>query len=425
MILLGYIKEMEAPALTTGLGRNILYPPVPSAPKTWYSRGLNILARGKHAATVALAAAALHRAPQPRLEAMQLAQKTQLGFNITHDPEVLENPFFNQFTSLRYNAIPELQKIIYEKKSPLWTSRQRNASANLQRKIRIPDFEFGEQPTLRDNSILFDLQQIILIQAYHELYDPLYRRNQPFVEPPKTSESLIQRVQKMRQAIEDEVEKDYQKLIEIAKYSEADDPVQRMISRTIPRTIYNSLLFQEFDLLIGMLRANPGIMENDRLINYSRYIPVGAHIMYAFSPMPDFANAFHHGIYIGYKTVIEILNYNNKNGNFKTYQTVTHINDFLKRAYESRSPIIIRVYANPFPPEEIVKRAIWTLGEFPGYNLFDENCETVASWIASNEWGQTHYCITPETIFSRLRATRFNGRGGRRGRKGKRNTRRS
>jgi hypothetical protein len=51
-----------------------------------------------------------------------------------------------------------------------------------------------------------------------------------------------------------------------------------------------------------------------------------------------------------------------------------------------------------------------TLGEFPNYNLLNENCETVASWIVSNVYSQEHHCLLPSTILGHFRGTgtRFN-----------------
>jgi hypothetical protein len=157
-------------------------------------------------------------------------------------------------------------------------------------------------------------------------------------------------------------------------------------------------VLNEINSVIELVRARgDSLFADPTLFNYYERLDVGAHLMYDF--IAAGAHVLHHGVYIGNKVVIEILNYRDRDNQIQSYQSITHIHDFVRRAIINSSPIVIRLYNNPFPPSVIAERAVWTLGKYPRYNLYNENCETVASWICMNDYTQSHLCITPKTVF--------------------------
>jgi hypothetical protein len=139
--------------------------------------------------------------------------------------------------------------------------------------------------------------------------------------------------------------------------------------------------------------------------NFEQQIPIGANIAYDF-----YEGALHHAIYIGNKYVVEVMGYNDRppgvlgymSARLKTYVTLTHIYEFLERALvinmlKNASAIIMRPFENPYPSSVIVSRAINALGEYPGYDFMNENCETFCLWTHTNNWNTVGECLTTKT----------------------------
>ena len=111
-------------------------------------------------------------------------------------------------------------------------------------------------------------------------------------------------------------------------------------------------------------------------------IPPGTQLVYEF-----FGGGGHHAVYIGSYAVVEVKNVDAGLGKGVTgYVTITHIHDFMKRARNGASAIYRIEYDNPLPIDLIQQRALWTVGTFPNYHIANENCESVASWVTSNEY---------------------------------------
>lgn len=131
---------------------------------------------------------------------------------------------------------------------------------------------------------------------------------------------------------------------------------------------------------------------DSEIMNYDKIIPPFSHIGYQFS-----GGYIHHGIYLGSNLVVEVLNLDSKetNKNVKGYITITHIFDFLKRARNNPSELLIFEYENPYPENVIRDRAIWSIGRFPDYHITRQNCESFASWVMTNEFESSMCIILP------------------------------
>jgi hypothetical protein len=395
------------------------------------------------------AAMGLGAAPFPSFEEYKAEKEKTLSYNFTHDPEVSRNPHLN-------TRVPQLIERIFDNPSPLWVATKRGNS-DIVEKFRNPDFAPAALPQIDDHTLLFSIKQMILITAMHDLYNPLYRRENESVPRTMNVDELKAKIITMRQPFIDETERtyeaqmtywekgktawettedyrrqmekwerdktewesteDYMMQMAIAETSEPPGPPPQYEippphypipppQRSYKKNSFGTPLIKDYNAVLRIIDIRGPAIFNDEYLQYHTKIPDGAHIIFDFEAAVK--RVFHHGVYIGNKTVVEILNYRDKARRLKTYQTLTHINEFLGRALGSGSPIIMRTYTNPFPADEIVKRAIWSLGEFPQYNLHAENCETAASWVCSNVYKAEHFCIGPATVFSHVHAARFN-----------------
>ena len=352
-----------------------------------------------------------------------------LDYDLTHDPEVLNNPYLDTNTSVKAGLIPRLKRKIFEEVSPLYTIRHGKPTPEIIERFKKPGFMQAKLPKIEDHKLLFSVRQLLLIQAIKMLYDPLYKRNNGTV-PPKTPEAVQESLNAMKGEYDSHIAMTSKSAKAAVESAERDYAIAErktgwarmaavafaggfltyartnLATASKIKTALGSDYTAEFAAVSRYVTRVGAAIFSPEYEDYYKEIPIGAHLIYSFAAGPT--QAFHHGVYIGNKTVIEILNY--KDGTVQSFQTVTHINDFIKRAVspENNSPILIRTYTNPFPAKEIVNRAVWTLGRYPGYNLANENCETVASWIVSNVYDQEHYCFSPKTVLSKAAGRRFN-----------------
>ena len=137
-----------------------------------------------------------------------------------------------------------------------------------------------------------------------------------------------------------------------------------------------------------------------RFLNYDNFIPPFSQIAYQFS-----GGFLHHGVYLGSNAVIEVLNLDSGDTEFdrassktvKGFITFTHIFDFMKRARNNPSEVFKIEYKNPYPDNVIRDRAIWSLGRFPNYHITNENCESFATWVFTNEFESSMCIISKRT----------------------------
>ena len=377
----------------------------------------------------ALAAVALPRGNYKPLEDHMLQQKDNFVYDLTADPELLEHPLFkmgNMLLGSRPGNRPEhklanyLQNRIFNQNSKLFLIKQAEAGASVDASTRERFYDIstwgirGAVPSLADHKLLFSVQELLLIRAVNELYNPLFKRGA--VAGARSSLDIIRVLEGWRnqKATINRVRAEnpppksaglfgmFASAVGMGPKGPTDVAIERLKTESgldiLGSTALGPSVLNEINSVIGLVRTRgDSLFADPTLFNYYERIPVGAHLMYDFIAAK--IHVFHHGIYIGNKAVIEILNYRDREGRIQSYQSITHINDFIKRAVINSSPIVIRLYNNPIPPDIIVERAVWSLGKFPRYNLYDENCETVASWICMNDYTQSHLCITPKTVF--------------------------
>lgn len=135
-----------------------------------------------------------------------------------------------------------------------------------------------------------------------------------------------------------------------------------------------------------------------KFLNYESFVPNGSQISYHFS-----GGYMHHGTYLESSTVVEVLNMDTESvkpepfeGIDKTvnaFITISNLYDFIKRtALSNESDFYIIEYDDQYPLEVLHKRAFFGLGRFSGYHSIEENCESFASWVFSNNFEAT-MCI--------------------------------
>jgi len=396
------------------------------------------------------------------LNAYHAEQKGRLLSYLEKDAVLAKAPFLYEIGS-RKNKAPSkvIQELIFDKHSNLYmieSSTDEKIAAKFRElgqkidkhselyKIELSKYEeiaakfrdlekwmpkpLPPNPSINDHKMLFSVRQLLLIQAIHALYDPIYESTAD-ASAKKSWESVHSKLIEMKGAYGQIISEQIaaaQKQVD-AVQTELDDvnpfkplpnadtnvrlklayarrDLEAAKSATV-KTLEGKNITDEIDAVCEYVtRVKDAVFINE-FLNYQDSIPVGAHIMYDFT-LASF-HAFHHAIYVGYNAVVEILNFKDDKGKMASFQTVTHIHDFIRRAINltKMSPIVIRLYDNPLPPEVIVKRAMWTLGKYPGYRLEHENCETVASWIASNQYKEEHYCMNPATKFVKMEGERF------------------
>jgi len=344
--------------------------------------------------------------------------------DLTADPELLEHPLFkmgNMPLRSRPGNRPEqrlasyLQDLIFNRDSKLFLIKQ--APVDPTTRARFSDISTwgipGAVPSLADHELLFSVQELLLIRTVNELYNPLFKRRAVagarssvdiirVLEGWRNQKAEINSVRAANPPKSAGLFSMFASAVGMGEKGSVEIAIERLKSESgldiTAKTALGVPVLNEINSVIELVRARGNsLFEGHEIFNYYERIPIGAHLMYDF--VAAGIHVFHHGVYIGNKAVIEILNYKDSAGRIQSYQSITHINDFVRRAIINSSPIVIRLYSNPFPPSVIVERAVWTLGRYPRYNLYDENCETVASWICMNDYTQSHLCIVPGTVF--------------------------
>jgi len=374
--------------------------------------------------------------------------KRELEFDLTKDEVMSSHPAIKGYTSTLQNAVPHIINKIFKTDSPLYAVLHGAPSNEIKDKYDHPSFPFSELPATKNHEILFSVQDILLIEAITDLYDPaeLIKQQMPAVAP--SAKQVLQKLGLMRndylftnagelaklQAQVDQANLELVLAEEHSKHNKLNvGPARDKLESALKalqdfyeenlrgennnerlyaggeyyapnqlnsiKTAIGHSLAAEFEAVENFVKTN-GDRVIEGYLKYYERIPIGAHLMYQF-PAPLGFGALHHSVYIGNKIVVEVLNYI-ENGALKTFQTATNILSFLKRAVSLtfQSPIAIRNYINPFPPNEIVERALWSLGKFDAYDLQNENCETAASWIVSNKFAAEHVCFVPAKIFA-------------------------
>ncbi len=161
------------------------------------------------------------------------------------------------------------------------------------------------------------------------------------------------------------------------------------------------------DEAIGFVDSNE--FKHMEYINYDERLKPGTQIAYEFS-----GGALHHAVYAGSMMVVEVQNYDMGEGKgVEAFVVINHLYDFLRRSYGNASNVYTIPYENPLPPEVVTRRALWTVGKFPGYHLSKENCESLASWVVSNSFETSMCVIRPKKQMQggkRLRTWRRKGK---------------
>jgi len=129
-------------------------------------------------------------------------------------------------------------------------------------------------------------------------------------------------------------------------------------------------------------------------LNYEALIPAGSQISYHFG-----GGYMHHGVYLQLSAIVEVLNMDTEGFNptpetveqnkrfVNAFITTSDLFGFIERAaLGNSSDVYIIEYNKPYPLEVIKKRAMWGLGQFTNYHISEENCESFASWVFSNEF---------------------------------------
>lgn len=105
---------------------------------------------------------------------------------------------------------------------------------------------------------------------------------------------------------------------------------------------------------------------------------------------------YHHGIYLGGGYILEAWPQKIPETNDVTqYVSIKHLNDFIKFARNLCANFYMFPYTNPYPDRTLRQRALWTLGQYPGYDLMNENCESIPNWVFENNVEKPDLCIAP------------------------------
>ena len=67
--------------------------------------------------------------------------------------------------------------------------------------------------------------------------------------------------------------------------------------------------------------------------------------------------------------------------------------EYMDTALKSASPVYFTPYTNMYDNRLLRRRAIWTIGRFPRYNVEAENCESHAEWVFDNHGGKPRFCM--------------------------------
>ena len=128
------------------------------------------------------------------------------------------------------------------------------------------------------------------------------------------------------------------------------------------------------------------------------------HIAYTF-----WDGLVHHGVLLKDQRVVEVANRvfkpsTSDNRIVRSIITVSSLGSFISRAAGNDSAVYVVNYSNPFPGDLVAARAEWALGKWE-YNLIYQNCESVASWIVSNNF-YSEQCERYKAMdYSRVKST--------------------
>ncbi len=261
----------------------------------------------------------------------------------------------------------ELNTIIYNTDSPLVKGKrdsERGIESIEATRYTNPSEWFPSgapipTPTLKGVRSFIDITSVIILNAFISEYDIVQRQELNSMRdiPPDLQGRLLARLENFR----NEVLKNKKTL--------SGEPVESYIDVArdiiIEKLSTKSLDFVHF------------------FTNFGESIPPGTHIAYQFS-----GGFLHHAIYMGSNLVIEVLNVDvpDSNKRVQGFITLNHIDHFAARVMSNISDFIVHVYTNKYPLEVIKKRAGWSLGKFPNYHIINENCESFASWVLTNQY---------------------------------------
>lgn len=113
---------------------------------------------------------------------------------------------------------------------------------------------------------------------------------------------------------------------------------------------------------------------------------------------------WHHGVLCPDKTVIHFKSQSSLIGKRDARIVHTSFRKFMGFSTPKDTPVYRIIHRKQLPPDEVVRRARSCLGE-RGYNLFNNNCETFASWAVTGH--KRSYQI--ESLRSALRHGYRNG----------------
>jgi hypothetical protein len=284
--------------------------------------------------------------------------------------------------------VDTLQERYFGMKSFLYTARQPGASAEITDKYRNlarwfpPGFVPDVVPEPQGWTTLFPLYEMYLIMALNECCNSHIHKRKGR-EPPV--------VEKKYKARHDRWMYVRDRLVEYLQIYE-----QRLW--WYPSTTTGLSIHLAIQQALDTLESARNKIFRRTYFNFDTKIPVGANIAFDF-----YKGVLHHATYIGNKYVVEVLGYNdNTTGQLKNYVTLTHIYEFIHRALKidllkNPSVILMRSFSNPYPADVLVSRAVSALGEYPGYDFMNENCETFCLWVQTNNWETIGECLTSRT----------------------------
>lgn len=73
--------------------------------------------------------------------------------------------------------------------------------------------------------------------------------------------------------------------------------------------------------------------------------------------------------------------------------SVRPIEEFVESCLVSVSPTYFTPYTSMYDHRLLLRRAIWTIGRFPHYNVERENCESHTEWVFDNHTGAPKFCM--------------------------------
>jgi hypothetical protein len=133
-----------------------------------------------------------------------------------------------------------------------------------------------------------------------------------------------------------------------------------------------------------------------KILHLDLLFPIGKAMHLTHYAMNGTTSRLHHLAYIGNRTIVECLT-NQAQDSLRTSALVMSIKSVrhaLENARNRNSPLYYVKYENPYPFRAIRKRALWTVGLFPSYDILSRNCESPVSWMFENQLvGGPSHCI--------------------------------